>query len=272
MSNYFDNQSKWAWDISKDHVLVTTDHGDHTHTLEITNVPIGEMVDNTGKVMGEAHRAASHDFKEGSEYKDKNEMSKKEDFLESLKVNAETRAKLDQVMREHKDNKISKKDDDGSRDRGDEGPGSQGREPGLKGGSSKTNSKVDSMKADMKANSNANLPKGQLSENGHTTNYSGKSTAPTVIAQSNSGKTASNGTNGHSTPTGSTSSGHGSSNGSSGGYGSSGGSTSGSHDGAGGNSGSGHSGADGSSGGGHGGSGGSSGGGHDGSGGGHGGH
>ena len=64
MSNYFDNQDKWSWNISEKEVLVTTDHGDHTHTLDITNVPIGEMVDNTGQVMGDAHRAASHDFKE----------------------------------------------------------------------------------------------------------------------------------------------------------------------------------------------------------------
>ena len=64
MSNYFDNQDKWSWNISEKEVLVTTDHGDHTHTLDITNVPIGEMVDNTGQVMGDAHRAASHNFKE----------------------------------------------------------------------------------------------------------------------------------------------------------------------------------------------------------------
>lgn len=67
MSNYFDNQSKWSWDISEKGVFVTTDHGNHTHTLEVTNVPVEEMVDNTGKVMGEAHRAASHDFKETNE-------------------------------------------------------------------------------------------------------------------------------------------------------------------------------------------------------------
>ena len=64
MSNYFDNQDKWSWNISEKEVLVTTDHGDHTHTLDITNVPIGEMVDNTGQVMGDAYRVASHDFKE----------------------------------------------------------------------------------------------------------------------------------------------------------------------------------------------------------------
>lgn len=64
MANYFDNQTKWSWQISDNEVLVTTDHGTHTHTMEVTNVPIGEMMDNTGQVMGDAHRAASHDFKE----------------------------------------------------------------------------------------------------------------------------------------------------------------------------------------------------------------
>lgn len=42
MSNYFDNQDKWSWQISDKEVLVTTDHGDHTHTMDITNVPIGK--------------------------------------------------------------------------------------------------------------------------------------------------------------------------------------------------------------------------------------
>ena len=67
MSNYFDNQDKWSWQVSDKEVLVTTDHGNHTHTMDITNVPIGELADHTGQVMGDAHRAASHDFKEESE-------------------------------------------------------------------------------------------------------------------------------------------------------------------------------------------------------------
>ena len=33
MSNYFDNQDKWSWNISEKEVLVTTDYGDHAHTL-----------------------------------------------------------------------------------------------------------------------------------------------------------------------------------------------------------------------------------------------
>lgn len=67
MANYFDNQSKWSWQVSDNKVLVTTDHGSHTHTMDVTNVPIGEMADHTGQVMGDAHRAATHDFKECTE-------------------------------------------------------------------------------------------------------------------------------------------------------------------------------------------------------------
>lgn len=69
MSNYFDNQDKWSWQITDNEALVITDHGDHTHTIKVTNVPIGEMINHTGQVMGDAHRAASHDFKEDTEMK-----------------------------------------------------------------------------------------------------------------------------------------------------------------------------------------------------------
>ncbi len=61
MSNYFDNQKNWSWINSDGKVTVVTNHGDHTHTLDVTSVPIGEMVENGGKVMGDAHRASSHD-------------------------------------------------------------------------------------------------------------------------------------------------------------------------------------------------------------------
>ena len=56
MSNYFDNQTKWSWQNDGEKVIVTTEHSYpkvHTHTMDITNVPIGEMIDNSGKVMGE---------------------------------------------------------------------------------------------------------------------------------------------------------------------------------------------------------------------------
>lgn len=67
MSNYFDNQTNWSWNNNDGKVTVLTDHGSHTHTLDITTVPIGEMVDNPGQVMGDAHRASSHDMKTENE-------------------------------------------------------------------------------------------------------------------------------------------------------------------------------------------------------------
>lgn len=69
MTNYFDNQDKWSWHVSQEDktASITTDHGTHTHTLEVGNISIGEIVENTGQVMGDAHRAASHDFKEINE-------------------------------------------------------------------------------------------------------------------------------------------------------------------------------------------------------------
>lgn len=66
MANYFDNQTNWSWNVTADKAEVITDHGTHTHTLDLTEVSVGDLADNTGQVMGDAHRAASHDFKEES--------------------------------------------------------------------------------------------------------------------------------------------------------------------------------------------------------------
>ena len=63
MSNYFDNQSRWSWTCDGKSVKIETDHGNHTHSVDITKATIGDMYDNTGKTMGDAHRAASHDKK-----------------------------------------------------------------------------------------------------------------------------------------------------------------------------------------------------------------
>lgn len=70
MSNYFDNQKRWSWTCDGKSVKVETDHGDHTHSVDITNVTIGDMCDKdksgkdkSDKIMGDAHRAASHDKK-----------------------------------------------------------------------------------------------------------------------------------------------------------------------------------------------------------------
>lgn len=63
MSNYFDNQANWSWNVSDSFVKIETDHGSHTHTIDITNATIGDMYDNLGQTMGDAHRAADHNYK-----------------------------------------------------------------------------------------------------------------------------------------------------------------------------------------------------------------
>ena len=63
MSNYFDNQDRWSWNVTEDSISVTTDHGDHTHTLDLNNATFGDMLDYGDRTMGDAHRAASHDYK-----------------------------------------------------------------------------------------------------------------------------------------------------------------------------------------------------------------
>ena len=63
MSNYFDNQSNWSWNISDKDISVTTDHGDHTHTIDLSKVTFGDMLDRCGQTMGDAHRDAPHDKK-----------------------------------------------------------------------------------------------------------------------------------------------------------------------------------------------------------------
>ncbi|MFI3212739.1 MAG: hypothetical protein R3Y24_05300 [Eubacteriales bacterium] len=87
MSNYFDNQDKWSWQISNQEAFVTTDHGSHTHTIEVTDVPIGDMSNHTGQVMGDAHRAASHDFKDGkSLIEDRGNNISDENMVENITV------------------------------------------------------------------------------------------------------------------------------------------------------------------------------------------
>lgn len=63
MGNYFDNQDNWSWTVTDNSISVTTDHGDHTHTLDLNNATFGDMLDHSGQTMGDAHRAADHDYK-----------------------------------------------------------------------------------------------------------------------------------------------------------------------------------------------------------------
>ena len=223
MSNYFDNQTKgWAWDVSSEGVYVTTDHGNHTHTLDVTNVTVGDMSEKTGEVMGKAHRQSSHDYKDTKQQettdkksKDSQMISKNNKFVESLKVDKETLAKLDAVSHSHvNDNKTTnaKNKDEGGRERGDEGPGKNGRESGLKAGS-----KVLAMRADMKINTHNNSGQNQQPQVVKTSQMSNKNGLSTsYFSDSGISGRVNNGTTGHGTlgGHGESSGGHGTSSGS----------------------------------------------------------
>ena len=69
MSDYFDNQSNWSWCIQDGKAVIVTHHPPHhandvyhSHTVDITNVQIGQLDDpgTVNEIMGNAHRAASH--------------------------------------------------------------------------------------------------------------------------------------------------------------------------------------------------------------------
>ena len=79
-------------------------------------------------------------------------MSDKNSFRDSLRVDSETMAKLDSVSKKYSSKKSSnpKTENSGGRERGDEGPGRQGREPGYKSGNNPRASAVKN--ASSKAN------------------------------------------------------------------------------------------------------------------------
>lgn len=136
MSNYFDNQKNgWEWHVTDNNAEVTTDHVTHTHTLDLSKVTIGDITDNPGKTIGDAHRNTTHDYKTAEEVK---VMSKdRNGFLESIRYDEATIAKINEAFRQHNTSTKSKSSiNDGGRERGDEGPGNHGREGGLKGESS----------------------------------------------------------------------------------------------------------------------------------------
>ena len=257
MSNYFDNQSSYSWNVSQDSVLVTTDHGDHTHTLDITNVSIGEIVDNTGKVMGEAHRAASHDYKASNisaekENNGENNMGERSAFLESLKVDKETQEKLQAVLKDYNssERKGKEKTEEGGRERGDDGPAKYGRESDLKATSNvakiRTNIKSDFNKSSMNGQTGKEgkaiiAGKSAVSQGNSKGNQGAKGSAITGSAHGNSKGASGNGKGGAGNAVGNAS-GHG--NAGSGGIG-------GGHSGSMGGNGGGHGGISGGKGGGH---------------------
>ncbi|MCD8146020.1 MAG: hypothetical protein LUD84_01875 [Clostridiales bacterium] len=184
MSNYFDNQSNWSWNVSDGKAEVVTHHTNpkpHSHTLDVTNVSIGEMMENPGNVMGEAHRAASHDYvtTENSGGKE-SEMAEKGSFLDSIRCDDATIARTNEVARNFSQKQVNAKGkaDEGGRERGDDGPGKQGRESGAYKGSSH----VSAIRADMTTGKTASPSQGKGGQ------AAGKSAAPAAHSGSAGGK------------------------------------------------------------------------------------
>ena len=65
MSNYFSNKNNQnaEFSVTKDKVTLTVDHGNHTHSLDLTNITAEELLNNPGEALGNAHRNAAHDKK-----------------------------------------------------------------------------------------------------------------------------------------------------------------------------------------------------------------
>ena len=62
MTNYLDNKSneKWEWKNDGTSSKIIVDHGDHYHELDVTDITLEQMTENTNQVLGDAHRASDH--------------------------------------------------------------------------------------------------------------------------------------------------------------------------------------------------------------------
>ncbi len=65
MGNYMDNKSNEnaSWKVDKDKAIYHVDHGNHSHDLDVSKVPIEKMYNQTNQVLGDAHRASGHNKK-----------------------------------------------------------------------------------------------------------------------------------------------------------------------------------------------------------------
>lgn len=113
-------------------------------------------------------------------------MAEKHSFLDRIRCDEATIAKINQASREAaRKQPKSNHTDNGGRERGDEGPGSLGREPG---------NKVGAIRASLKAPAVQSAP-GQA---GHTAASSGKGTASPGGKSASSGGKAGTGQGGNS--------------------------------------------------------------------------
>lgn len=183
-SNYLDNDSnsKWEWQNDGEKVIIVTRHDhpkEHEHRADVTEVPIGEMIDNPDPIIGQAHRNSPHYYKDGkvkppknnNKEKDTNNMSsnKSKDFRESMRLeNWSTVAE--------QNNKTPKKSNNSE----DESKGQKERSrPEFK-----ENTAVKQMRTDMKTESK--------SKNSKEAKQSTKVKAQNISPKGTEGKTATN--------------------------------------------------------------------------------
>lgn len=130
-------------------------------------------------------------------------MSEKNSFRESLRVESETMAKLNNVSKNYSSKKslTSQTESSGGRERGDEGPGRLGREHGYKSGN---NPRATAVK-------NASLKANTVNSNGRTVAVkdSISSAHSSEISSSIAGRSNSAGQSGAALSSGKGSSGHG---------------------------------------------------------------
>lgn len=62
MGDYLDNNSNddWEWKVGDGKAIIEVDHGDHTHKLDLTDVTIDEISENTNQTLGDCHRKSDH--------------------------------------------------------------------------------------------------------------------------------------------------------------------------------------------------------------------
>lgn len=128
-------------------------------------------------------------------------MSDKNSFRDSLRVDSETMAKLDSVSKNYKSKKSSnsKTENAGGRERGDEGPGRQGREPGYKSGNDPRASAVKNVSSKGNNGSSkgrAVAVKGSVSSSNSNVSDSTNSSQSNGLGQTGS-SSAGNGSSGH---------------------------------------------------------------------------
>lgn len=236
MANYFDNQTNWSWNVSDGKATVTTHHSKpkaHSHTMDVTNVPIGEMNDNPGKVMGELHRSVSHDYEDQNMSKnDKNNVKdegkgRDDDFGGRY-------SREDSLKTNNKQNKTAQNPEGVYICEQTFPYRVIGRRADKTDNNSKNSKVVSQMRSEMKTvtpneskttNNSQNITSGKLSTNGQAVDGSGKTASPSISGGKNASTGHSSGGKGGSSNGGQSSgAGHGAGgHGGGGGHGGSGG-------------------------------------------------